>query len=176
MKTNFLLFLVLAFYSCHKSDSEPNPEPVNKYFNSVDLLNLKLDSVPGFWEKMDSLTFIDSYFPYSTDGEVKRAGIAVYNKTYRQIGVAVFDSQAMAISRMEERIDNVAVRIREGLPSATFPGKWWYSNSAAIFVNQNNTIVEITILDSQYKDAEQLLAATALEIIQRVDKLSEPLK
>ena len=84
----------------------------------------------------------------------------------------MFKSQEQAIISMEGRIGNVAMRIEEGIPNAIFPGKWWYSDGSAIFVNQWNVIIEVTILASKYEDVKEKLTKTAAEIAKRVDKLS----
>lgn len=163
MKTTLIFMMVLCFFYCKKSDTEP------KHFNPVDLSKLSLESIDSFWGN-DSIIALSNYFHNQTK---YLGGINLRNNGFKSIGVAVFESQDLAINAMEGRIDNVAVRIREGLPNATFPGKWWYSNGSAIFINQNNTIVEVLILDSPYNDVEQLLTETAAEITKRIDQLSK---
>ena len=173
MKLLYFLIIGLAFFSCHKSAQVPTPEPVQKHFNPADLLNLNLDIVPDFWEQTDSLKFSELYFPYYTNKNENNAGLRVSDKKFKLIGVAVFESKEKAIWGMGERINNVAVRIREGIPNSAFPGKWWYSDGSAIFVNQWNTIVEITILGLNYQDVKEKLTKTGVEIAKRVDKLSQ---
>jgi len=163
MKTTLILIMVLCFFSCKKSDTEP------KCFYPDDLSNLSLESIDSFWGN-DSIIALSNYFQNQTK---YTGGINLRNNEFKRIGVAVFESQEVAIVAMEARIDNVAIRIREGLPNAIFPGKWWYSNGSAVFINQNNTIVEVSVYNSQYNEAEQLLTETAKEIAKRIDQLSK---
>lgn len=172
MKLIPLLIIGLIFYSCNKTDEVPDTEQIQKYFESGDLLKLKLDSVPEFWEPSDILKVNEKYYPYTIREDSDNAGLLISNKNAKGVGVVVFKSQEDAVYLMELRIKGVAAVILEGVDHKYFSGKWWYYDGSSIFVNKWNTIVEIQILGSDYKDVEKELIETASEIAQRVDKLS----
>jgi hypothetical protein len=166
-------FIVLAFFSCHKSDPVPNSEPVNKYFNPNDLLNLKLDSVPNFWgEGGISYTsdFVDGFFQ-TYPGFVK--SFLAFGNPFRILGISAFNSKDIAIEAMEARINNEAGVIQEGNSDA-IKGKWWFGEGGSniVFVNKWNTIIEVEYEHSNFIEVEDILYKTAAEIAQRVDKLS----
>ena len=177
MRTFLLSLIVLSFFACNKSD--PATIPVQKYFNPDDLSKLKLDSVPDFWEN-SNFKIDDTFWSYIVYPEENNKGvmysIRIDGTKSKIIGVSVFETQAKAIAGMKFRITDVAAVILEGTAKSSFSGEWWYSDGSAFFVNQWNTIIEVTILTSNYKDVEKELMETAAEIAKRVDRLSQVVK
>lgn len=172
MRTFLLSIIVISFLSCHKSDSPAKPE--QKYFNPDDLSKLDLDSVPDFWEN-SIFKIDDTFFPYIIYPDENNKGVQYHSKNNgidKNIGVSVFETQEKAIAGMKFRITDVSAVILEGTTKSNFQGEWWYNDGSAIFVNQWNTIIEVTISISEYKDVEKELIETAAEIAKRVDKLS----
>ena len=93
--------------------------------------------------------------------------------------VSVFKSQEIPIAAMEERRKNVSMLIYPGDPNDDIKDIWWwgvYLNfQREIFVNRWNTIIEACILNYDFSKDDSvrtLLENTALELINRVDKLS----
>lgn len=63
MKYILIAFMILNFLSCHKSEPESIQEPVEKYFNPIDLPKLSIDSIDmpsGFFMSQERIALPDT--------------------------------------------------------------------------------------------------------------------
>jgi len=163
----FILATLLSLFSCQKNSNQYQEE---KYFDPKDISNLLLDNIDTFWDN-DSLRSFTNYFKnysgYTGGIELQDDG--------KTIAVAVFESQEIAINCMEGRIINVAIVITPGYPNEILKGKWWYAASigSCVFANQWNTIIEVSISNSDFEEVKTILIETAAEISERIDLLSQ---
>ena len=168
------LFLFLAFLYC---DHILSPCDKEKFFHPNNLSKLHLDHIDNFWEDDTVCNISDYTLMQDYPGFLRHIR---YSKKSKIVAVTVFISKDMAIDAMEERIEEVSMKIFHGNAHDKIKDKWWwgiYLNfQRAVFINKWNTIVEAACLDYDYADDDSirvLLEDTALEITRRVDALSE---
>ena len=85
-------------------------------------------------------------------------------------GFILFETPEAALTYMEDRIANVACVILPGSPAELFEGSWWVTDCIpnAIFVNQDNTIIELGYRNAEYSEVEDFLIASATELASSV--------
>ena len=169
-KLGFIVFAFLSLISCEKNPSSHK----EKFFDPQKLPLLSLEEVNHFWQN-DSIKYISNFIDGIFNDHSGFLGGVRYSGDKNIIGVSVFKSQADAIDAMELRRNNVAAIIVPGNSDEVFKGKWWFTDNIpnAVFVNQWNTIAEVSAYHPDYEEVKTLLMETAAEIAQRIDSLSE---
>ena len=165
MKKIVLVIALLGLVGCDifKSSQE-------KLFDLKDLSRLELENIDNFWDT-DSLEYDDNlYFDYFSSymGGIELKGMK------KRIVVSVFKSQRSAIRAMEGRRNMVAAVIVAGGKHELIKGKWWFTDNIpnGVFVNQWNTIVEVSYYHTDFEQIIAMLIVTAAEIARRIDSLS----
>jgi len=141
---------------------------MQRLFTAKDCSSLGLKTVGEFWNN-DTITshtgpvFMFSFYPGLLGGEG-------YRGSQKNIVVSVFDSQSTAFREMERRRHSVAAPIVPGRNHDNFSGNWWCADNIpkCIFVNQGNTIIEVSCNHDSYQVVEGELIAAAKEIITRM--------
>lgn len=168
MKITIILIALLGLLTCQKNPCFQGEK--EKYFDPKDLARLSLENIDNFWQNDVPTSFSNNFDHYSE----YVGGIAfMYNE--KRMGVAVFESRQKAIACMEGRINTVANVIKSGVPNEILKEKWWYADNmnGYVFANQWNTIIEVSIIPSEYEEVITLLMETAADIAGRVDSLSK---
>lgn len=163
---NFIIVgaLLSFFISCNK-----NSMTEEKYFDPEQISSLLLEGMDGFWDN-DSLKSSSNYFNNSLG---YLGGVELMDNGKR-MGVAVFESQELALSSMERRIISVAGVIIPGETNEILKGKWWHSGDYSyVFASQWNTIIEVGCLGFEYEVVKTLLLETAAEISDKIDSMSQ---
>ena len=165
MKKLIILLIVSVLTGCEREGTE-------KFFDPGDLLHLDLADLSGFWSDpavLDTSWYITASFesdPAYLDG-IRVSG------NERGVAVSVFDSDSAAIRAMEMRRNLVACVILPGL-SDEMENTWWYSACIPhmVFINQWNTIIEVSYYAENYEMVEDLLLDTGKEVAERIDRKS----
>jgi hypothetical protein len=171
MKNLFIFILLLPFFTLFINCEH---EEGIKLFPPEKLSELSLDNIDNFWAN-DTIDNISDYVTenfHVNPGHL--ASIRYSSKKGKDLSVSVFKSQKIAIEAMEERRNNVACVIETGT-SDVIKGTWWFTDCIpnSVFVNQWNTIIEVSYYHDNYEEIENILYSTANELANRVDKLSE---
>jgi hypothetical protein len=169
MKKLFFLMIFLSFINCEKDGS-----PEDKIFTAQKLPQLNLQYVGNFWDD-DSIKQISDYMGALFENHLGFIDGVRYDGVNKNIGISVFRSQTEAIQALEGRINTVACVIQQGANNDILKGKWWFSDCIPniVFVNQHNTIAEVSYYIADYEQVKTLLMETAAEIARRVDFLSK---
>ena len=166
----FLIVMLTGIIGCENGNENEN-EKQEKFFDSKNLNQLDLANINNFWKKgieIDTSNSTDGIFE-NHSGFIE--GICFSIKD-RAVWISVFTTQDMAIDAMESRIPNVAGVIEKGT-SDEIKGVWWYYGSSAVFVNQWNTIIEVTIFGVNNEKLKGTVYNTANELAKRVNNLSK---
>jgi hypothetical protein len=166
------LFILIAFLSFINCDKNPLSHK-EKFFEPQKLPLLSLEKVNNFWQD-DSIKHTSNYIDGSFNNHSNFLVGISYRGDIKGVGISVFKSQTDAIEAMKLRRNNVAAIIEPGNSSEIFKGKWWYTDNIpnAVFVNQWNTITEVSYYHLNYEEVRTSLMETAIEIARRIDSLS----
>jgi hypothetical protein len=166
-----LCLLIFTLISCEKKDESVVSE---KYFDPQKIDLLQLENIAGFWDDMDTCIKVSDshgFFMVNDTGFIKGHR---YSGNEKGLVISVFDNKELAIAAMESRIQDVACIILPGGQKLNINEIWWYSDCIPnmVFVNQWNTIIEVYYYHVSFEEVEDILYATAIEIMQKVDDLS----
>ena len=164
-KMKHLIFIValISFVACREQDIEKS------FFNAEKLDELHIENLSGFFGSGDPVTYPGPFNSYSAYVD----GLG-YENDGRHIFVSVFESKDKALEAMERRISTVSCIIETGAgEDLEYP--WWYGDGCgnAIFKNQLNTIIEVSIAQGSFEERKELMVQTTKEIIDRMMDLSE---
>ena len=130
---------------------------------------LSLENIEYFWQGDTAEIIVDPIrFFYGIDGYLKGHDL---RGDLKEIGVFVFKTQSIAINAFENYKDLCSAIINDGENNELIKDKWWYIRGDpyyAIMINKYNTLVML----HNYSSYEDVLMSTAIEIITRIDMLS----
>lgn len=170
MRKLIVVSLFLLFISCETENHVGNPR--FRVFAPLDIESLELENINGFWDGDSAKSISDEsrglFIHY--DGFL---GGKSFRGEAKGIRVTVFKTQSDAIKAMENRIADVSCLILSGR-SGKISNQWWYSDCIPkmVFLNEKNTIIEVYIYKEEFQEIENVLIDTAIEIQNRVEKLS----
>ena len=166
MKKILILLVLTVLTGCEKHETE-------KYFNPDHLSQLDLADLPDFWDDPSGLD-TSYYVTASFESDPAFLECIWVSSEERGVAVSVFDSDSAAISAMELRRNLVACVILPGSP-VEMENPWWFSSCIPhmVFINQWNTIIEVSFYAEDYKAVEEILIDTGKEIAGRIDRKSE---
>jgi len=172
-KNLFIIIAIafLSFINCEKDGSPLNEE--DKLFDHQKLSLLSLENIGDFWQD-DSIQIISSNQNDFKEHQGYLKSIKL-SSTKKSIAVSVFQSQNIAIEAMET-LQKETANIITGKEHELISGKWWYiywSSFYAIFINQWNTIIEVSYNHKSDEEVKDYIIKIALEIATRIDKLAQ---
>jgi len=162
-----IFLLILAIPGSCKND-----EQHDKLFNPENFDQLDLANISGFWDvnsDIDTSFDNEEFFQINPDFI---DGIWLHNED-KSVKISVFTTRDIALIAMDARIKTMACAIKEGA-SDMIEGIWWYTDCmpSSVFVNQWNTIIEVSYYHASYETVEDTLYTTANEIARRIDFFS----
>jgi len=169
---NIILFLIsISIFSCEGNSATKFEE---KDFDVNDLSKLNIEQYDNFWNGEEILGASDYITAEFNRHSNFIAGIR-YGSGTKKIEISVFKARKDAISAMEERIQSVACIIVKGDTKSFSCKDWWYSSCIPnyVFINQWNTIIEVTSQNQNFDEVKKFLMDSSLEIANRVDSLSK---